>query len=329
MKQTILLLLAAAVLAACGDDSPTSNDPAPHHTIIYTASNISDGQMEIVRSLSDGSNRTVLFRGSLMSAPVAGHILYLGADRTDLLMANLDGSGARSIRSAGYPTQIQHAVLSPDGEHFASVDWNSSRPELAVQRLDGTERNVIAIDLWSDTKASFSPDGRKLAFFASDRSVRVIDIEGTNQTAVTAPSQGTLRNDAELSWMPAWSPSGEWLAVESLSSEMIDIVRADGGTTPVIPSFRGSYPVWSPDGKEISCNDNEWIVVHPINGTSRGVYTDWSFGNRTYHPWSPDGRRLLSRYGNIQYSGQLMSIDIARHEMTVIDPNAFDAYWVP
>jgi Tol biopolymer transport system component len=333
MKTILALVLAAFTLAACGDDSPTASDPAPHHTIIYTdeySSSLSTAT--IVRTLSDGTGRQEILSGILVAPPVAGRMLYMDDNRFNLYTAGIDGSAPLKLKPTGYPNRLQSASIAPDGQHYASVDWNmsSGTVELTIQSMDGTEASVIADDLRMETKANFSPDGRHLAYFGIDNRVHVINIDGTGRNAVTAaPAAGATRSQDLLSWSPEWSPSGEWLAVESLSSEMIDIVRADGGSPASLPSFRGSYPVWSPDGTEISCNDNEWIVVHPVNGTSRGITNNSGINPGSRKWWSKDGRRLLVGSGGEEYYGQLYSLDIARNELSTVSPHAINGYWLP
>ena len=335
MKTILAYVLAAFTLAACGDESPTVSEPAPHARVIYTRPQPSGANaMEIISVLSDGSDpRTLVAEGKLVGPPTAGHILYLGPGNLDLYMAGIDGLAPARIRSAFDPDFLQSASISPDGGYVASVGWvgGVTQSELTIQKSDGTDSRVLATDLAQRSRASFSPDGRKLAFFATDNSVCIINIDGTGRLRMTAPpSTAEFQRAGEMiGWSPEWSPSGEWLAVESISSEMIEIIRVDGRAPYSLRSFRGAYPHWSPDGTEISCTDNEWIVVHPIDGTSRGISDYWELDALTDAFWSPHGDRLLSKAGQPRYYSQLFSVDIARREQTLVAPNVMNAYWLP
>jgi Tol biopolymer transport system component len=156
--------------------------------------------------------------------------------------------------------------------------------------------------------ATFSPDGRKIAFASL---FTVIDIPGPmgeshwESRIFTMNSDGTGRTQLTFGYReegPAWSPDGSKLAfIGSLTdgTSHLFVMNADGsGQTPLTSTgrahdFLGPVPAWSPDGTRIaysgSISDRPGIYVINADGSGETRLTDgYDFGAA----WSPDGSRI-------------------------------------
>jgi dipeptidyl aminopeptidase/acylaminoacyl peptidase len=154
-----------------------------------------------------------------------------------------------------------------------------------------------------DTKPSWSPDGRQIAFMSTrpDNNggwhIWIIDAAGTNLHEV----------DTDFATDPAWSPDGTRIAFASSGS--IYVVGVDGSglqrvTTPPSGSQDGS-PDWSPDGSTIA------FTRGPTFSASRDLYLasadgSWtrpltSTGSALAPSWSPDGTKLVFSGGGLLF----------------------------
>lgn len=142
-----------------------------------------------------------------------------------------------------------------------------------------------------DYSPSWSPDGRKIAFFSSDRSgyvdIWVMDADGDNQQKLTTHNADD--------YSPSWSPDGRKIAFSSKRSGNYDvwIMDADGSHKRQITTHKIAdiYPCWSPDGRKIAFASGPDIwVMDADGGNKRQLTTNEAFD---WHPsWSPDGREI-------------------------------------
>jgi hypothetical protein len=172
-------------------------------------------------------------------------------------------------------------------------------------------------DFCSVGSAAFSPDGRKVAFYAKTRSgnptchfaphsghLMILDI-GTGEFA-PVPGDPSVWYLAQL----GWSQDGKYLAVEgavpSKDPKMrephkdtfrIVVIEIESGDQKVIAE--GTDPSWSPKGDWIAYHAplGQCMLIHP-DGTGAKMVLDpgrlrggWSFFNGMV--WSPDGEKLL------------------------------------
>jgi len=243
----------------------------------------------------------------------------------EIYLMNGDGSNPRRLTTNddydGFP------ALSPDGRRIvfdsnrrraAGEPFNTS--DLFVMNTDGTGQTLLI----RGSSATWSPDGRKIAFHAS--------ASGNGQPIKPDPGAATSNNDifvvnvddllkngarprnitnssAAIDDDPDWSPDGQKIVFTShavtddpINSATAEIfaIDADGTSKPTRLTNNSEEergPAWSPDGKRIvfSCRrggpDFE-ICVMNADGTGQMQLTDNSVPDLTAS-WSPDGKRIV------------------------------------
>ena len=207
--------------------------------------------------------------------------------------------------------------------------WNGSAIVVYTMDPDGSRRTAIT----QGQDPSFSPDGKRIAFWRYDRDGGSIYI---------ANADGSVRTVTSGGYQPTWSPDGQKLAY---GCGGICIVNLDGtGQTRLTPAapvslsqdvcIRDSDPAWSPDGATIAFT--RWPDEHiptsmclPMGAATNFPFDFWTevwlvdvdgsnlrplrddAGNIVTYAgwpsWSPDGGRLAFYYVN----GQEERIDIA------------------
>jgi eukaryotic-like serine/threonine-protein kinase len=167
----------------------------------------------------------------------------------------------------------EHPVWSPDGKHIL---YASGQEHGAVWlRTDGSG-NPGNLRL-PGSAASFSPDGKRLAFQTQanpdtqqDIGMLPFDGAGTDDLKPGTP-EPFLRTPANER-NPMFSRDGRWLAYESDESGSTQIyVRPSPGTLQAAGKWQistegGTNPVWSPNGRELFyLSSDRRITVSPYH----------------------------------------------------------------
>jgi Tol biopolymer transport system component len=244
-----------------------------------------------------------------------------------LRIRNLDGSGLRTLYSEkGYGVRLLD--WSPDAGSILALRQRNKAVELTlISTADGSVRVLRSITshLFLSERASFSPDGRSVAFsFVREGSpphgdVFLMTADGRNEVVVAGhPAEDQLLR---------WTPDGRSLVFLSDRSGTWDIwtVHITGGKQQGEPELLkkdfGYYSKvlgFAPDGSFYYKTDASLgglyngavdletgkVLVPPAPVTTR--YT----GPPSQSTWSPDGRNLayLSRRGGIGPGNNILTI---------------------
>jgi Tol biopolymer transport system component len=240
----------------------------------------------------------------------------------------MDGDGTNPRRLTENTDSDYFPTLSPDGRRIV-FDSNRLRAEgeplntsdLFVMNADGTAQTSLT----RGSSATWSPDGRKIAFNASasgkgqpiilvrpgaattDSDIFVMNVDGFLKNR--ARPKNITNNPAAVDDDPDWSPRGKQIVFTSHTDNgstddhvtaEIYAIDADGAGKPrrlTNNAEEERAPSWSPDGKRIvfCCrrggSDFE-ICVMNADGTGQVKLTDNTIGDLT-PSWSPDGRKIV------------------------------------
>jgi Tol biopolymer transport system component len=187
-----------------------------------------------------------------------------------------------------------------------SSNRESRDAEIYSMWADGSGVRRLTRSPYFDGLATWSPNGRKIAFY-SQRSPRgdvyVMNPDGSATRNLT----GNLAHDS----LGSWSPDGRRIAFDSdREGGGIYVMNADGSGQRLLVSQSGldGNPQWAPDGRTIlfrtaSDGDEE---IYTMDADARNPR------NLTNHPrrdgeggflWSPDGTRIAfttNRDGNTE-----------------------------
>jgi hypothetical protein len=220
-------------------------------------------------------------------------------------VAPMDGAQA-----VDWDTQVTGAhedtplAFSPDGTRLLFVRrttdsgggiWVVTLATKAAHRLSRAGEVVFA-DHYLGPGASWSPDGTRVAYAATDRTgstaqmrVYVVDAAGGTPAPITPLS--------DYSTSAVWSPDGTWIAFDrdlGGGHHHVFIVHPDGtGDRDLMQdsALGACCPHWAPDGAAVvapgtaSTDDQSDLIVLPLDGsgirqvtTQPALYKDVSWG---------------------------------------------------
>jgi len=149
----------------------------------------------------------------------------------------------------------------------------------------------------SDSHASYSPDGKQLAFL-SDASgtdqIWISDSEGGNRAQVT-----NLASEVDVR-RPHWSPDGKWLLYQVSGDSGWEIykVAAAAGAPPKRVALGGEGVAWAHDGKSIFYQSRGQLYQANVDGGDPKPLTQEHRGRVDSPAASPDGKWVYYRAGS-------------------------------
>jgi len=156
------------------------------------------GRTRRISQIRAGPNITPVYQ------PGGNAILYAQGtgNGTDLVLANLDSSGAHKI-TAGKGTDNTSPSYSPDGRQVAFISGKSGQPQVYIMDADGTNIQLLT-PYRAGTRSyraspDWSPDGQSVAYEQQNGNFQIWTIDLRDRS----PKQLTSDKGARLA---AWSP---------------------------------------------------------------------------------------------------------------------------
>lgn len=246
---------------------------------VYTAGESATPRWQVAWMDGASKMRPLLSKPGAYSLPRLspdGKKLAFIADGVDVYVYDTEMDTTRRLTVTGHANL---PLWSPDGKHLVleliekglALFWARSDGSGEPQRILDSRNNVAP---WS-----FSPDGRRLAYFERspetgwDLWTLPLDLTDPDHPRPGKP-EPFLRTPSDET-VPRFSPDGRWIAYRSNESGSNEIYvrpfpNASGGRWQV-SSGGGLYALWSKNGRELfyETADNRIMVVdYSVNGGS-------------------------------------------------------------
>jgi TolB protein len=212
-----------------------------------------------------------------------------------------DGADQKLVSSTN--RQAMSPAWSPDGRHFAYMEFQAGKGWLYVQEMgtEGVGKRIAVSTTGSalDFTPAFSPDGQTLAFSRATE-------DGTDLYTINIKQNCCLRRltvgrfSDNLS--PTFSPDGQRIAFVSTRPGLpqIYVMAADGTDQQLFAPFdygvtgASNAPEWSPDGQSVAFHRDVagTLQVFVLDVRTRTVRQLTSVGRNEDPTWAPDSRHL-------------------------------------
>ncbi len=290
---------------------------SPLTEIVYT--NSQGSRSEIYRMRSDGSGKVNLSRNGAATnlrdsmpswSPDGRKIVFIRNSR--LWMMDSDGRNKTPVPNTNFPAQ--YPVFSPNGSIIVfSIGSGDGNEQLFYIYPNGSNLTQLTSGSRGNLKASFSPDGSRLAFDTQrnpDFSASYIyTLNFTNGAVLPLVLDGSDRR-------PDWSPDGSKIAFTAAAGpgfgSEVFIVNADGSNryrvTDGLMNFQDEDNAsWSPDNSKIafSSSRNGSSDIYVI-GAAGGTPTRLTFSdtNESSPDWSSQPIAPASVLYDFDYDGR-------------------------
>ena len=247
-----------------------------------------------------------------------------------------NGDGQHRLSSDKLPAATGPAGLffqvdpawSRDGKLVAFGSDRSGKPQLYVMHADGSGMRRLTSLAHGAARASWSPDGKKVAFIENEPgNLGVMRSDGTGARQI---GDG-LSNESD----PAWSPDGKLIAYVLRTPggdiKELYVVRPDGTGKRQITHLNASVgsPTWSPDSSRLGFTTNArgHFEISVVNLDGSGVRRLTGSPSEDIEPaWSPDGKLIA-----FSRDGAITTVDLAGKLTTLTDGKNNDSSpaWKP
>lgn len=274
------LAAALTITAAIGIASPAGAAVAPNGNVAYVCENAQylpdictvDPDTGAVTNLTNDD----AFDSWPSWSPDGTQIAF-GSDYS-LYVMNADGTGRRHV-TGGYDRFSMEPAWSPDGTRIAFVSTRGDTDyELYTVPASGetpatpaTRLTTTVPDEWGrgmdDYQPTWSPDSARIAFVSQSRTlldacdIYVMDSldrdgDGNGDALQRLTETDSYNCSATEDINPAWSPTGDLIAFQSVRDGQAEIyvMDSDGSNQRNVTNHEvwDSFPGWSPDGTQIT-----------------------------------------------------------------------------
>lgn len=203
-------------------------------------------------------------------SPGAARVAFISRGEV-FLSANAPGAAA--FRLTRTPARELHLSWSPDGVSIAYTSLRSGAYQLFLYDADAKTETAITDGNHDDVAATWSPDGRQIAFVRDFRQVCIYDTGSHSITRIATGSFGPLPTAPRRNFprLLAWSRDGSLAYISSGGNgfKNVWIVPRGGGEAyqaTTIATVEMTCLSWSPDSRSV-------VIDAALGSDAGGVQT--------------------------------------------------------